>query len=776
MTRPAPQPVPPPAAPEAARTAPNAGSPAQREALEGLKLALLARKRLLVLTDAEHTDSERPCAEPRRAVFERLTAEVAADGALVLAVAAGTGMDVETLVATAGAAALADRPVPADFDTLVDELERRLDLAGSGLLAVDDAHRLGPATLADLAELSRSATAQGRFLQILLSGPAELERALTHPSLAAALRDHGVIYRLAGSVAAAAPAGTVAGTAAGLVAPARAEPRTARPARTRTPVRRAVWPWAAGVALVAGIGTAAATLGPAADPARLATEVGDAAERARTAAAEAWSDARAFVLNQRGRAAAPDHADPVPAEPMHAESVHTQPAPADSAPVLAAAAPAEAAPAAPAVEAPSVEAPSVKEPEPPAAIQTAQAPLPEPATEPVAEPEPAPPPAARTTPPARPDPLASLLNRLPDVIASVPPDSAADSPPDTGSDVAGAPVPADDPFADGIAALDGPGMPIPLIDPPVAVAALPAVPAPPEAPAPDPAVAAEVAALLDRARAQIDAKKLTTPEGDNAFETVLAIRTLSPRAPEADALTAEMVDIYRRWAAMARDRGDWRNARLFYERALVIAPDDGELTVLLDEALSRTGGAGIAAGRPDAMPAVLRDVLSRGMPADTRLADGKTPLMLAAEHGLLDAARHLLQRGANPGARTGSGATPLMYAAYAGHAELVGLLAASGADVNAANVDGKTALMAAAARGHTGVVRTLLARGASVDRPTRHGWTALMYAANAGHGEVARVLVAGGADPRHTDGLGNSAVTLGRDHGHYRVVEAMGIR
>ncbi|MGQ9367779.1 ankyrin repeat domain-containing protein [Azospirillum sp. ST 5-10] len=731
---------------DAAPPVPHAGTPEQREALEGLKLALLARKRLLVLAGGGGGE--------RGDVFARLTAEVAADGALVLVVAARAGMDVEALVAAAGRDAAGRASDDADFDGLIDELERRLDLAGCGLLAVNDAQHLAPETLADLADLSGSESPQGRFLQVLLCGPAALERALTPPPLARALRDHGVIYRLAGpgapsaAPAAEAPGPRLAAPPRGAVAP----PGDHRP-------RRAL-PWAAVVVVVLGLGAAVAVAVP---------DLGDRARLAGTYAAGAWHGARAFLLNER-RPAAEAHAAlsgaPASTAGASAEPEPAAPAPAIDTPIPAIDATADAVTESTEPVPPEVPA-AAAEPFPPDPVAVASLPDAAPAAgaEPAAGAAPdgaaadgaAPDNGAQPAPPAepRPDSLARLLN-----------------------DLEGMVLPEDEPEPPAQAVAPADPAPLPPLAPPTEVAALPSPPPPPV----DPDLQRRVEALAERARGQLADKKLTTPEGDNAFETVQRMQALLPEAPAAGTLLDEMEDTYRRWAAMAKTKGDWLNARLFYQRALIIDPDDPELQNLLGEAQAQaqTGSTTVSSAPEAATLAILRDpagleaALAGGvLDANARLPGGKTPLMVAAEQGLLDQVRSLLRRGANPRARTETGATPLMYAAYGGHAGLVDLLAAAGADVDAANVDGKTALMAAAARGNAAVVRTLLARGAAVDRPTRHGWTALMYAANGGHDAAARLLMAGGADPGRTDAIGNSAVSLGRDHGHYQIVQVL---
>ena len=107
--------------------------------------------------------------------------------------------------------------------------------------------------------------------------------------------------------------------------------------------------------------------------------------------------------------------------------------------------------------------------------------------------------------------------------------------------------------------------------------------------------------------------------------------------------------------------------------------------------------------------------LRLGLSADVR-DEGWTPLMYAAMHGHVNAARPLLASGADTNARNDGGSTPLMIAATHGRAELVKLLIASRAEVNALHPDGSAALDRAVVNGNLEVVRILVANGADVNR------------------------------------------------------------
>lgn len=676
---------------------PDRPRPDQEEAFDGLLLAMLARKRLLVLVGSD--------CEQRLRVLRRVVDHIAADGTLVLTATAQPESEVEDLIAAGAIAAGAigvTQDHGDDLDALVATLEDRLERAGAGLLAIDGAHLLSTTTLSDLGDLSLSESPAGRFLQVLLCGDPDLEHSLARPAMTAMVRDIGVIYRLdAGADGSVAPRTLRArqtgaaddnapssgerdrGAGKGADGNGRAALRGGRhapPLASRAAV-------AAGVGLMLAAGVAGASFYlPSVDPGAVFHTVRGAVVRAARAVAEDAGALADVVVTPLAGASGDD------------------PAPPDTGPIRDAG----------------------------------------------GESDPPPPPPR---PPAGPP-------------RGVPADTPEPGVPAAPPDAASAQIAA-------LAAMSPPGQP---------AAASP----------PDAAARARIAGLAETAQRQLAAKRLTTPPGDNAFETIQAIRSIDPSSPQARGLAAEVKDIYRRWAALEERDGDWTDAQRFYERALSVDPADEEVIALLRRTLERQGDgpartsvAGAATGAvaaaftsPEAAagvleePAALQAILDNG-DADRRLADGRTLLMVAAERGLADAARRLLRGGAGANQRSADGSTPVMYAAWYGHADLITLLGAAGADPDTRDNNGKTPLMAAAARGNEAAVRALLDRGVTVGAAADHGWTALMYAANGGHDGVVRLLIGRGADPFRTDDRGNSAYSLSALQGHTRVVETL---
>lgn len=97
------------------------------------------------------------------------------------------------------------------------------------------------------------------------------------------------------------------------------------------------------------------------------------------------------------------------------------------------------------------------------------------------------------------------------------------------------------------------------------------------------------------------------------------------------------------------------------------------------------------------------------------------------------------------------GATPLYLAARSGHSEVISWLVAKQAEVDRATQTGATALYIAAHGGHAEAVSRLLAAGAAADQRSVGGTTALHAAVVGCHTEAMGRLLGSGASPRPED-------------------------
>jgi type II secretory pathway predicted ATPase ExeA/tetratricopeptide (TPR) repeat protein len=773
-----------------------------KEAFNGFFLALMARKRIMALFGETGMG--------KTTLLRSLIRHVETDGAVVLAVTAREGMTVEDLILAAGPDLETETPSqasdPENLEAVVSDIEERLENAGTGLFIVDEAHALDVPVLLDLVELASSDTETGRYLQVLVAGDHRLERKLAEPDLEAAFREHGVVHYLPPLDRDATEAFIrdrlrLAGAAQQELFLPGAADAAARLSSGLPGVLSALCGQALRIAVQSGrhrvdvnhIQQAAATLGIETVP-DIEIDIPDA-----ISCTDVREPVPAAAMSDRG---APRRDDDARAE--RAFSGAARPSAARRPPVH------EARPApgpAPHDDGRPDSWPDLAAPQREDVLDERGRPKPRSrwvaaglvATALAAG-------AGWALSPEGSGALRFLYGTAPDMaapsagveangIAAEDRMAAMSPPPDPAPARPVAPADA----APSVSASLSDDDPIPAPGPPAPPSpqALP-VPAPPEpAPvesAPPPDATQEIARLIAVAKRQIAEKLLTTPAGDNAYETYRKIVALTPDSPEAAALLAEIKDTYLSWARTAEERGAGEDARRFYERALSVDPDDADVARrlhALDEPAETAAvidpvaagqilrlppdyvdppGVGAAAPEPaepaiaapavtkpadfttrDGMlaaiadPTLLASVIASGGDLDHELPDGKTALMLAAERGRSDAVLMLLEAGAAPNARSRNGGTALMYAAGIGDNESIRILVRHGGAVNAMNVDGKTALMAAAQGRHAETVRLLLDSGADMNARTVQGRTALDYAEEAGDHASATLLRLRGA-------------------------------
>ncbi|MEM6785080.1 MAG: ankyrin repeat domain-containing protein [Bacteroidota bacterium] len=186
------------------------------------------------------------------------------------------------------------------------------------------------------------------------------------------------------------------------------------------------------------------------------------------------------------------------------------------------------------------------------------------------------------------------------------------------------------------------------------------------------------------------------------------------------------------------------------------------LTLLLSASLLAPVRAATLAPSDDACEALIEAVqdvdvdtikqrLVRTDPDCTVPMEG-SPLIAAAEIGLLPLVKLLVEAGASVDLGIEGDGNPLIAASGAGWTHVAAYLIEQGADVNAVVVGDETPLINAAAGGHLALVRVLVKAGADVNRAAWGGNTAaperrtpLSMAQRYGHDEVAAYLMAEGA-------------------------------
>ncbi|EFY84423.1 ankyrin repeat-containing protein, putative [Metarhizium acridum CQMa 102] len=143
--------------------------------------------------------------------------------------------------------------------------------------------------------------------------------------------------------------------------------------------------------------------------------------------------------------------------------------------------------------------------------------------------------------------------------------------------------------------------------------------------------------------------------------------------------------------------------------------------------------------------AVVLMLLKNGADIEAKY-DGWTALWWAANEGREAVVSLLLERGANIEAIPGSSGTPLLWAAQSGHEAMAALLLEKGANIEMKNYYSETPLLQAAEEGHAAVVKLLLDKGADIEAKDYNSKTPLSRAAEKGHEAVVKLLLEKGAN------------------------------
>ena len=178
-----------------------------------------------------------------------------------------------------------------------------------------------------------------------------------------------------------------------------------------------------------------------------------------------------------------------------------------------------------------------------------------------------------------------------------------------------------------------------------------------------------------------------------------------------------------------------------------------------------------AAGDADTVAVALR----AGADLETRDANGRTALLLAAMQDHLAVARLLVGLGADPDALDDRHDTPWLVTGVTGSVPMLEVLLPARPDLTIRNRFGGISVIPAAERGHVDYVRRVVQTGIDVDHVNDPGWTALLEAVVYGDGsppyqEIVRILLAAGADPTIQDRNGRTALDHARARGQHEVV------
>ncbi len=169
-------------------------------------------------------------------------------------------------------------------------------------------------------------------------------------------------------------------------------------------------------------------------------------------------------------------------------------------------------------------------------------------------------------------------------------------------------------------------------------------------------------------------------------------------------------------------------------------------------------------------------LLQLGVAPDTRLAEQKTPLMLAAEQGETALANVLMNYGANVRLADKEGRTAAMLAAQRGRADILDVLLTNDEQsIESRDKFDFTPLMHAAAEGQIASIKVLLRHRALVDSSISISrvLSPLMLAAEHGHVQAVKLLLKQRASKDRLDPQGNTPLMLAAGRGHIDVAETL---
>ena len=139
--------------------------------------------------------------------------------------------------------------------------------------------------------------------------------------------------------------------------------------------------------------------------------------------------------------------------------------------------------------------------------------------------------------------------------------------------------------------------------------------------------------------------------------------------------------------------------------------------------------------------AEIKSLLAIGFSIDRRDDEGRTPFMVAAKNGKLQAATYLLKQGADPTLQSNKGWNVLHYASRGGNREVCELMLSHVPSIDSITKEGHTPLMIAAANDELQAVKCLLKQGADPSLQDDRGWNVLHFASRGGNPEVIELML-----------------------------------
>ncbi|UKZ70704.1 uncharacterized protein TrAtP1_011676 [Trichoderma atroviride] len=161
----------------------------------------------------------------------------------------------------------------------------------------------------------------------------------------------------------------------------------------------------------------------------------------------------------------------------------------------------------------------------------------------------------------------------------------------------------------------------------------------------------------------------------------------------------------------------------------------------------------------------------KGASTEKEDISGKSPLLVAVEHGHLAIVKFLVEKGSSIEYSGRFWSTPLSRAAQYGYLAIVEFLVEKGANIHRLDLNFKTPLSLAAEYGHLAVVIFLAGKGANFERPDISHKTPLSLAVEKGHFEVVKFLAGKGANTESKDRYGKTPVSKAVENSRLDIVK-----
>lgn len=173
------------------------------------------------------------------------------------------------------------------------------------------------------------------------------------------------------------------------------------------------------------------------------------------------------------------------------------------------------------------------------------------------------------------------------------------------------------------------------------------------------------------------------------------------------------------------------------------------------------------------LPDAAIKIISSGADISIPDKDGHTPLMWAARNGLATVTQALLNAKADVAATDEAQCTALMWAARGNQKEILIQMIQAGANLNTQDKDGATALIWAARQSQEDALLELINAGADLNTKDKNGQTALMWATKEDFPGIVKILLEKGADTKLEDKKGNTALTLAQKNNFQDIIDLL---